>query len=240
MSSDYDPADLRNLQYIRAAIDPIPVHPRGQHVLDVEIDTSAEHVPVGQLGPDAVVAARLNQVAAQDEPAPIERAPWPEAMVCVRSTFGDARFATSPLWVGVVKYTFRQYLAAQELDPDAMVPEGFFQGPVLPGDVDPDSATPTDASVYDLASAADGQWMGITDTHRETAETFRRRLKHARDCVFVADLYDRLCEVPDLEVAVPKLVWRDAVVDAAADRTEADCDSADADDTTAQTALDMF
>lgn len=233
MSSDYDPVDLRDLQYLRAAIDPIPLHPRGQHVLDVEIDTSGEHVPAGQLGPDAVVAARLDQVAAQDEPAPIETAPWPEAMVCVRSTFGDARFATSPLWVGVVKYTFREYLAWRDLDPDAMLPEGFFEGPVLPGDVDPDSAAPTDATVPDLSTATDGQWMGNTDAHREAAEAFRRRLKHARDCVFVADLYDRLCEVPDLEVAVPKLIWRDAVVDVAGD-------SADVDDQTAQTGLDMF
>lgn len=230
---DYDPDDLRQVQRLRAVLDPIPLHPHGDHI--------AEHGSNdGTLSPQAVVTARLNQVEAQDDPSPIDQAPWPEAMLCVRSTFNDARFATSPQWVGVVKYTFRQYLASRNLDPDAMVPDHFFEGPVLPADADPNEQAPSEVSVYDLQNADDVQWMGITDTHREKANAFRCRIKHARDRVFLDEVYDHLQEVADLEFDVPKLVWKDAALETSADEDADTAPADDADDASTQTGLDMF
>jgi hypothetical protein len=94
---DYDPEDLRQLQQLRAAIDPIPVHPKGAQL-------AAGSGSSGQtLSPAAVLEARYDRVAAQDSPKPIQKVSWEEAMLCMRSTFNDARFATTPAWVGAIK-----------------------------------------------------------------------------------------------------------------------------------------
>jgi hypothetical protein len=96
---DYDPDDLRQLQQFRAAIDPIPVHPKGTQLAAGSSSTSGGDA----LSPAGVLEARYDRVAAQDSPQPIQKVSWVEAMLCMRSTFNDARFATTPAWVGAIK-----------------------------------------------------------------------------------------------------------------------------------------
>jgi hypothetical protein len=84
--------------------------------------------------------------------------------------------------------------------------------------------------------------MGITDTHCEEAAAFRRRIKHVRDRVFREELSEPLQEVAAVELAVPKLLWKDAAFDTDADRDDdtATAGTADDEEGAAQTGLEMF
>lgn len=232
---DYDPEDLRQLQQLRAAIDPIPVHPKGTQL--------AAGSPSGgdTLSPAAVLEARYDRVAAQDSPQPIKKISWEEAMLCMRSTFNDARFATTPAWVGAIKHTFQQYLSTSlEMDPEEVLPASVLNGPPVPDTIDPNATSPTGEEAVIHGREADSvSWMPETDQHRAIAEGFRRQLKHVRDRLFLAEYYDDLVNALPGETNVPQLVWREAALANARAESESDPDSGE-DDAGAQTGLGMF
>ena len=229
---DYDPDDLRDIQYLRASIDPIPVHPRrGQLVASTGSDG---------LSRESVVEARLDQVSTQEITRPLDVVPWEEAMLCMQSTFNDATFATTPVWVGAIKYTFRQYLSTLGMDPDEALPKSFTAGPPIPDALNPESYTPAGEEAITRNPDPDSvSLMGITDGHQAVAEGFRHHLKHVRDRVFLAEYYDNLMTAYPGDLAVPKLVWREAAL-ANASADECDGLGLEDDDEGAQTGLDMF
>lgn len=208
------------------------MHPRGGQLV---ASTGSDG-----LSRESVVDARFAQVSAQETPRPLDVVPWEEAMLCMQSTFNDATFATTPAWVGAIKYTFRQYVSTLGMDPDEALPKSFTAGPPIPDTLNPDSYTPASEEAIirdpDLDSVS---LMGITDEHQAVADGFRHHLKHVRDRVFLAQYYDALMTACPGELDVPKLVWREAALANAGADQDSGSESED-DDEGAQTGLDMF
>jgi hypothetical protein len=228
-SVEYDPDDLQKVQYLRATIDPIPLHPRGQQLVASSGGDS--------LSRESVLAARLEQVSNQETPQPLAAITWEEAMLCMQSTFNDANFATTPAWVGAIKYTFQQYLSTLGMDPEKALPESFLNGPPLPATIDPDACTPAGADAVIQTDDAEAiSLMPETDAHKAIAEGLRKHLKHIRDRIFLAEYYDDLLRSHPDELNVPKLVWKEAALANA--NANNDTNSQDGDGT--QAGLGMF
>jgi len=207
------------------------VHPRGgQLVASTGSDGFSR---------ESVVDARFAQVSAQETPRPLNVVPWEEAMLCMQSTFNDATFATTPAWVGAIKYTFRQYVSTLGMDPDKALPKSFTAGPPIPDTLNPDSYTPaSEAAVIQNQDPDSVSLMGITDEHQAIAEGFRHHLKHVRDRLFIAEFYGDLMTAYPGELDVPRLVWREAVLANASNQE--DSSEADTDGSGAQAGLNMF
>lgn len=248
-----DPTALRTVQKHRAVIEAIPSSKRGLiYEPAVDLSPADRSTIITSLGPTdttpslspaattfidelsaaqrATTEARLERIAATDDPTPFEAVTHTElAYGFSDETLTDSRLV-SEAGVGVSYVALHGLLEEAGVDPDDALPSSLTD-PALP--ISPDSLRSEEET--DLDSLTDiSELMADAEP---IADALRHQLKYVRDCFFLRQYHEQL--IDELSVTrLPKLVWPQPALDVqndtdpfASDSTAADSSDSSVDTT---------